>query len=238
MAGDGDPAALSVAELCRRCSDETARYRSGEPHEDRFCLDLFRRAIVERGEECWTGLVAIYAALVQGWCRAARKTPTADLDELATLSWERFWRAYTPDRFARATGTRSILKYLQLCVWSAAADQFRNLTWHRSLDEQIPQGDDDTTTWASLTADPQPHPSEIVDEAESVAELWAIIDRVARTEIERVVLRLALGSGLRSREVQQQRPDLFPSVEVVYTTTRTVYDRLRRNPELDRKSVV
>jgi hypothetical protein len=225
---------LPVPELCRRCGAETARYRRGESHDDSFCFELFRRAIIDRGEECWTGLIEIYTTLMQGWCRAARKAPSADVDELATLSWERFWHAFTPERFANATSTRSLLKYLQLCVWSAAADQARALEWHRSLDEQISQADEETATWASLVADPQPHPGEVVDEAESVAELWAIIARVARTEPERVLLRLTLGSGLRSREILQQRPDLFHTVGEVYSTTRAVYDRLRRNPELRR----
>lgn len=234
MPGDRDSAALSVPDLCRACSAETARYRRGEEHDDRYCFELFRRAILDAAEECWTGLTEIYTTLVQGWCRAASKTADADIEELATLGWERFWHAFTPERFANATSTGSILKYLQLCVWSAAADQARLLSSHLSLDEQIPQANEETITWGSLAADPRPHPPEQVNEAESVAELWAIIDRSARTEAERVLLRLTLASGLHSREIQQQRPDLFSTVEAVYASTRAVFDRLRRNQELRR----
>jgi len=49
-----------------------------------------------------------------------------------------------------------------------------------------------------------------------------------------VLMHLSLEIGLKPREIQAQRPDLFPDIKEVYTMTRNVFDRLRRSPEFHR----
>ena len=54
MRGQGDsapppPEQLSINELARSCSEETNKFLKQNASNDRFCLELFRRAIVKTG---------------------------------------------------------------------------------------------------------------------------------------------------------------------------------------------
>ncbi|MHB8573974.1 MAG: sigma-70 RNA polymerase sigma factor region 4 domain-containing protein [Dehalococcoidia bacterium] len=223
---------LPAQEVCRRCREETARYRRGEVHDDRYCFDTFRRAIVDRADICWEALLDIFAERVEAWCRIARKDPHCDVEELVAVTWQRFLHAFTPERLAKADGTKSVLKYLKLCAWSVVADAGRAETWELSLDREIGDADGTPITLGQRLADPGPLPYETVADADAAAELWRLINGCLKNEAERELMRLTLELGLKSREIQAQRPDLFRTTDDVYKMTRNVSDRLRRSPEL------
>lgn len=214
-------AALPVAEVCRRCQDETARYRRREAHDDRFCFEVIRRAVVVRDERCWEELYAIYHDQVLAWCRRAGADSSADPDELVLLTWGKFWRSYTAEKLATSSGTTGVLMYLKLCAHSVVTDQARSQTNTTSYDAAPVE-----------RPDPDPTPEEAVTELASRAALWELIGRQLRNERERVLMHLLYQIGLKSAEVQSARPDLFPNVKLVYGMTRNVLDRLSRNKEL------
>jgi hypothetical protein len=66
------------------------------------------------------------------------------------------------------------------------------------------------------------------------AELWRLISSVLKNETEQILMHLTLEIGLKPREIQAQRPDLFADVKAVYTLTRNIYDRLGRGAALRR----
>lgn len=58
---------LSVTELAHRCSEETNKFLNQKISNDRFCLELFRRAIIKRDDFAWTSIYQQYAPLVLTW---------------------------------------------------------------------------------------------------------------------------------------------------------------------------
>lgn len=221
MQEDAPAAALASESLCRRCDDETARYRRREPHDDRFCFELFRRAIVNRDDACWSGLLRIYGEQVLAWCRRAGGEPAFDVEELAQLVWQKFWHSFTTKNLERARGTAGVLAYLQMCAMSVVIDAARarpnTISLHQKMIER--PGDE-------LPLDDQ------IAAADELAALWAIVRAHLRDEREVVLVSLMFEIGLKPAEAQARRPDLFPDVSDVYRTKRNLMDRLARDSAL------
>ena len=57
----------SINELARCCSDETNKFLRQNVSNDRYCLELFRRAIVQRDDDAWACIYQQYAPLVLTW---------------------------------------------------------------------------------------------------------------------------------------------------------------------------
>ena len=55
---------LSVADLARRCREETMRFLRGEPREDSYCFELFERAIAQREADAWEAIMTQYRGIV------------------------------------------------------------------------------------------------------------------------------------------------------------------------------
>lgn len=208
---------LSVPELARRCAEETARYQRGEAYAERFCFELFRRAIVERDNAAWSAIYAQYTEVVRRWI-GTRMDP----EEGVVTAFERFWRALDSQKFPRFNSLAAVLQYLKMCVYSVAVDQARA---------------------ASAAAGERPIEAALsVPAAENVegtvarrldgAALWAIVQRVLADEHERLILYLSYAMGLTPREICAKHGDRFPQVQEVYRIKRNALDRLRRSPEM------
>ena len=50
---DKPPKEISLRELSILSTIELARYRRKEPSNDKYCLEIFRRAVVERNHDAW-----------------------------------------------------------------------------------------------------------------------------------------------------------------------------------------
>src|SRR5260370_17415632 len=55
---------LSINDLARCCSEETNKFLKQSVSNDRYCLELFRRAISKRDEDAWACIYHQYAPLV------------------------------------------------------------------------------------------------------------------------------------------------------------------------------
>ena len=211
---------LTVYDLRRAAADETTRYRRGDEHDDRYAFELFRRAIGERNGEAWEALLGLYNPQVVYWCTRAR-TSSDDVDELVSATWAKFWRSFTPAKLADAPQTSAVLRYLKLCATSVAIDAGRRTSATVAMGEESLVG-------AAV--------SPIDDLLERIAHelLWRVVEEQLNSAEERAFMRLAFLHGMKPAEVQQARPDLFPSVQEVYRTRHGVLNRLRRCPALRR----
>lgn len=218
---ESSPGSLAVAVVCRRCREETARYRQGEPHDDRFCFEIMRRAVVGRDDLCWQELQSIYHDQVLGWCRRSALGAELDLDELVAFTWEKFWEHFTAEKLAAANESAAVLRYLKMCARSVVVDATRSRSPARSLDESAAEIPDSALL-----------PAEASARRAALTELWEVVNEALRDRRERVLVHLTYEIGLKPAEIQAQRPDLFPSTKNVYQATRNVLDRLRRNPKL------
>jgi hypothetical protein len=228
--GQGDsaspPEQLAVYELARRCSEETNKFLKQNASNDRYCLELFRRAIVKRDEDAWASIYHQYAPLVLTWV-TQHQSVAALLGQdgsasLVNASFAKFSQALTPAKMSNFDSLAAILKYLKMCVHSVVADEVR-ARQARQYEE----------TLESIEHEPAGHdPAEDVVSHLSAQRLWQVIQEELNGEDERVLIYLAYVHGMKPGEICSQHRRLFPTVDDVYRIKRNVLERLRRNKRL------
>jgi RNA polymerase sigma factor (sigma-70 family) len=217
---------LSVNDLARCCAEETHKFLRQSASNDRYCLELFRRAIVKRDEDAWACLYQQYAPLVLTWVNQ-HQSATSLLGQdgsspLVNAVFAKFSQALTPMKMDNFDTLAAILKYLKMCVHSVIADEVRARQarqYEETLDaiEQEPARDD---------------PEEDVISGISIQSLWQVIQEELNSEDERLLIYLAYVQGMKPAEICAQHHRYFPSVEDVYRIKRNVLERLRRNRRL------
>jgi RNA polymerase sigma factor (sigma-70 family) len=217
---------LSVNDLARSCAAETQKFLHQSASDDRYCLELFRRAIVGRDDDAWACLYQQYAPLVLTWVNQ-HQSATALLGQegsapLVNAVFAKFAQALTPAKMANFTSLAALLKYLKMCVHSVIADEIRarqSRQYEETLDaiEQEPASDD---------------PAEDVISGLSMQHLWQVIQEELNGEDERLLIYLAYVQGMKPAEICAQQRHHFTTVEDVYRVKRNVLERLRRNQRL------
>ena len=217
---------LSIDELACSCSEETNKFLRQSVSNDRYCLELFRRAIVKRDDDAWACIYQQYAPLVLTWVtRHQSAAPLLGQDGSAPLvnaAFAKFSQALTPAKMENFAALAAILKYLKMCVHSAVADEVRSRQARRyegalELIEHEPVTDD---------------PADGIVANISAHGLWQVIQEELNGEEERVLVYLAYVHGMKPSEISSQHRRLFPTVDDVYRIKRNVVERLRRNRRL------
>lgn len=216
----------SINELARCCSDETNKFLRQNVSNDRYCLELFRRAIVKRDDDAWACIYAQYAPLVLTWVTQHQSAaPILSQDgssPLVNSAFAKFAQALTPAKMENFDSLAAILKYLKMCVHSVVADEVRSRQARQyeealELIEHEPASDD---------------PADDVVSNISAQGLWQVIQEELNGEDERVLIYLAYIHGMKPSEISTQHKRLFPTVDDVYRIKRNVLERLRRNRRL------
>ncbi len=210
----------TLAAIIAGCHETTARFLRHEATTDDSCLELFRRALVERNDGAWQALFTEYQGIVLGWVRQHAATRSLhDEDEFwMNRAFERFWTAITPERFLTFPTLAALLRYLKLCVHSVLLDAVR-------AQRARPINEDEVSGQAPDAA------TAVVDQLAG-DDLWLVIEQLLHDEPERLVAYGAFVLDLKAAELQAQYPQHFATVNDVYRVKRNVLDRLRRNPEL------
>ena len=94
-------AELSIVELARRCTEQTLRFVRGEQRDDRFCFEIFARAVVSRDEHAWAAIMAQYRGIILSYVgQHAAAAALREPDEYwVNRAFIRFWTAVGPERF-------------------------------------------------------------------------------------------------------------------------------------------
>jgi hypothetical protein len=215
---------LGVAELGRRCQEETLRFLRAEAHDDAFCFELFRLAVAQRDHAAWEAIITQYRGIVLSFVsQHSASRHLRETDEFwVNRAFQRFWMALTPERFARFPDLPALLKYLKMCVHSVLMDELRarRVGALRSLEEVPPTAPADTDAEQAAVG------------AVSRQQLWQVIVRELNDEAERRVAFLSFARDLKPADIQQRHPELYASVADVYRVKRNLLERLRRNPEV------
>lgn len=217
-----DLAHWNPVQLAQRCAVEQQHYHQHVPSDDRYCLELFLRAIHQRDELAWKLIADQFSGTVLGWLRqhpcASRLRNQEEPDAYVSAAFSKFWLATaspgatTPDFRTLA----SVLAYLRSCLNSVVLDEMRQL---KTRSREGPLEDMSDTA---------------VDEPlrQSVQELWTVIERALPDRREQRLVYLLFVLDLKPRDVVRIAPQDFPTAQEVYRLTRNVLDRLRRNPAL------
>jgi RNA polymerase sigma factor (sigma-70 family) len=217
---------LPMNDLARCCSEETNKFLRQSASNDRFCMEIFRRAIVQRDDDAWSCIYQQYAPLVLTWITQRQSAaPLLSQDgsgPLVNAVFAKFAQALTPAKMENFDSLAAILKYLKMCVHSVVADEVRarqSRQYEETLEmiEQEPASDD---------------PADDVISSISAQGLWQIIQEELNSEDERMLIYLAYIQGMKPSEISIRQQRLFPTVDDVYRIKRNVLERLRRNRRL------
>jgi RNA polymerase sigma factor (sigma-70 family) len=215
-----------MPELAQSCSEETSSFLKGRGTDGRYCLELFRRAVIRRDDDAWACLYRQYAPLVLTWVLQHQSAAPLLAEEgaasLVNAAFAKFSQAVTPAKMERFDLIEAVLKYLKLCVRSVVTDALRARQARPSeepleVDAHERAGDD---------------PAEGVVATLAAQRLWQAILEELSGEQERLVVYLVCIHGLKPREITDLHQQLFPTVEDVYRVKRNVLERLRRNARL------
>jgi hypothetical protein len=219
----GDPSEMDLPALVAEFRANTAAYFAGRQSDDRFGMELFRRAVAGRDEDAWRAVHDAYLPLVAGWI--ARHPGLARSGEdsayLANRAFERFWWALRPGRLANFPTLPSLLKYLKMCAHCAVLDAARSARQleYQALDQcEVPSGRRGNVEW-----------TEALVHAE---QLWQTVMRVTRGPTEVQLAWDTLILGMTPREVVAAHPEDWGSVGEVYEAKAAMLRRLRSSPEL------
>jgi hypothetical protein len=213
------PDQMSLAALGERCQREIANFLKGLPFDDRFCLEIFHRAIVGKDEQAWDWIVKSYRRMVIGWLRRHPRRELAmryepEEDYYVGYTFTRFWQATTKQEL-KFNSLGAAHKYLKSTLNAAISDTLRA---HARPLVPLPE--------AGMGFPEEPAAEHENDDAR---ELWEIIDNLLPTRREKQVAYLFYHCGLKPREIMQHVPGLFSNVEEIYHACRNIQERLLRN---------
>jgi DNA-directed RNA polymerase specialized sigma24 family protein len=216
-----------LSSFCQRESELFFQHRSFDP---RYCFELFRRAFMERCQQAWEYVYAQYRLLVLAWIE--HHSMFAGLDEEADYfvnrAFEKMWLVVTPRKFGEFPDLRSLLRYLQLCVHSVIVD-------HARLREQAALWDEDVEPASLAFADP-PEPGDSLEDQvarrQQARVVWQALQQRLKTPQEQTAAFALFSLNLKPRQILEEFPGVFGSVDEIYTIKENVLDRLRRDEDL------
>jgi hypothetical protein len=217
-----DLATWNPAQLAQRCAGEQQLFRQHVPSDDRYCLELFRRAIRQGDERAWDLIYQQFNGTMLGWLRrhpCANRLRDQDApDVYITDAFRRFWVAASSSGAATPhfATLASVLAYLRTCLNAVVLDEMRQIQT-RQREESLDAANI-TPTKFSPSSD--------------IQELWVLIERALPDRRERRLVYFLFVLDLKPRDVVREAPQDFPDAQEVYRLTRNVLDRLRRNPAL------
>jgi RNA polymerase sigma factor (sigma-70 family) len=209
---------INVAELAERCAQETAKSRRKRPADDRYCFELFRRAIVQQDQQAWEAVFHQYRRLVYDWIGASHPR----VEDLVNETFARFWQGVTPHTFqSRFHDLGGVLAYLKVCAKNLVINHERRRERER-LAHSLVQG------FALHPPDPERRAIETL----AGQKLAAYIKSCLRDKSDQLVFHLSFELGLKPKEIYEQHPHEFESAKQVSRIKERILKRMRRDPML------
>ncbi len=222
-----DLSKLNLSSLAHLCRQSTDRYFQRKSYDDRFCLELFRRAIQEQDQSAWSVLISQYENLVLAWVQRHHSFPIADESQeyFVNRTFDSFWSAFNrdPGKLDKFHNLKSILQYLKLCTYSAVQEYVER----RMPPRHVYQSDIPIEAVA-----------ESVDSISSVDAnivagiVWQYVIAATKSEQEQVIAKEFLQHDMKPQEIYERHMRLFKDVDQVRRVKGNFMTRLRRNKQL------
>src|SRR6266581_3220543 len=123
------PGAMSLSALAERSMSEIDNYRRGEPSNDQYSLEIFRRAMLECDNAAWTVLENRFKDFLLGSFRRHSKSEAASRldspENYVARAFARFWLAAVHNQRLEFTTLAAALHYLRGCLNSTILDALR-----------------------------------------------------------------------------------------------------------------
>ena len=226
MSHEMDLEHLSVDDLARRCAQETNLYLKQQDNDQRYCFELFRRAIHHRDESALEVIIAQYQPMVTRWVdKWMDKHQDFQLigdeaQDYVAQAFERFWVSFTPEKFEKSSSLAAVLKYLQMCVHGAITDAWRKFRHVQFAKDIGDEGQD--------SPDPTPLPEDSLQQG----EFWQLIREKVKDSKEYIVVYASFNLDLSPREILVEYPGMFSDIKEIYQCKANLLNRLERDEEI------
>ncbi|MCL6511161.1 MAG: hypothetical protein K6U78_10765 [Anaerolineae bacterium] len=208
-----DVSQLPLDDVARRCAEETDKFRRKQSVDNRYCFELFRRALEERSQDAFTHIFRIYKPVCARWVRrvpgfehSGEGTPDAFVSE----AFVNFYKDLQGDRFRRFANLSAVLKYLKKCAVTAILQYIRKL---RATELEVELGED--------------LPSEV-----EYDQLWTRICQLLPNDDDRLLADLRLRQTLKPAEIARTYPERWATARDVSVALQRILRTLRKDREL------
>lgn len=207
---------MNLALLADRCTDEMKLHRRKEAYDDRFCLEIFRRAIIQRLDQAWEVLQQRFGETVRIWLHSHASNDVAlmrDTEEnYVAQTFSRFWFAVR-DQQLEFSSLNAALSYLHATLNGILTDTLRSHL--RSREVPIPE--------VGFSKEP------VSEDSVDTSSVWQSIQSLLSDQREQRVAYLLYYCGLKPREIVTRCPQEFDDIKEVYRLNHNIVERLRRN---------
>ena len=216
---DVPPDEMSLTALEKRCQQEMINYRKGEVYDDRYCLEIFYRALKKQDDQANELLIRSLRGMVVGWLRSYSRYDSAmryeSEDNYVIEAFARLWNA-RHDQSTNFETLGAALFYLKLSLLGAVQDTLR---FYEKQVAQLPEPG---------TGSPD---EPVAAEEDDGYELWEVLRSFLPTEREKELAYLLYHCNLKPREIMKRCPGKFQNVQEIYHLHRNITDRLERNKD-------
>ncbi len=207
---------MNLSLLADRCSDEMKLHRRKESYDDRYCLEIFRRAIIQHVDQAWSVLQQRFGESVRIWLHSHASKDVALLrdseENYIAQTFSRFWYAVR-DQHLEFTSLNSALSYLHATLNGILTDTLRSHL--RSKEVPIPE--------------PGSSEEPLIEAPPDESAIWQSIQELLTDQREQRAAYLLYYCGLKPREIVMRCPHEFDDIKEVYRLNHNIVERLRRN---------
>lgn len=210
---------IPIQLLGRHCRTEAQRFRNRQENDTCFCHELLRRALVENCQPAWEIVHDLYQTLVLAWIRQSLSL-SVEQNELQMLvndslvKWHGTFRRH-PEKFVDYPTLTSLLGVLRHSVQFVVCDYVQTQR-REPLTQPLEESEVVLTSQVAIGRDP-------------ANDLWSLLHQLLNGEQEEVVVRFLLIEGDKPRDLYEEFPHIFQSVDEINTIRERVIARLRRN---------
>jgi hypothetical protein len=209
---------MPLTTLSELGNNELQQFRWKASSEERYCVEILRRALVEQTDEVWSVLQQCFSETIRIWIRSHPNRDVALLrdseENYIAQTFSRFWYAVR-DRHLEFTTLSAALSYLHATLNGLLTDTLRSHLRLQSREVPLPE--------PGLSNVPR------AGEPPDSRSLWESVQTLLVDERERRIFYLLYCCGLKPREVVMRCSHEFDDVKEVYRLNQNIIERLRRN---------
>lgn len=211
---------ITLTTLADLCIDELKRYRCNESANDRYCLELLRRAVVEHTDQAWPLFQQCLGETIRTWMRSHPNHDVALLrdseENLVARTFSYFWYA-VHDQHVEFPTLPVVMCYLRATLNGILIDTRRS-HWRLQLREASSPGS---------ACSEQLGAKEPVD----AQNIWKVIESLLIDVRERRIAFLLYFCGLKPWEIVIRCPQEFDDVKEIYHLRHSIVEKLQRNSD-------
>jgi hypothetical protein len=192
---------MSTDELLDHCMNEIGLYHQGEVKGDTYCVELLRRATLQKDQNAWGAVQQCLSETVRGWLEGHPHKETACSmnreEHYVTQAFERFFQATVRQQISFSTLADALLS-LRTYLNSALLDALRASS--RSSEIMSPRRSE--TEQSGVRGSKQ-------------SEVWEMLRNMLSDMREQRLVYLLFHCGLKPKDIVRTYPQEFPDVEEI-----------------------